>query len=109
MNIDLSQLKTAEQINQENLARIQRQFTDMAQLVMDAEAKTRGYDSILSLCTYATSTVPKFQAEGQAGVEWRDACWVYGYTIFDEVLAGTRAIPTPEEFLAGLPQMVWPQ
>jgi hypothetical protein len=76
--------------------------------MLDETAKERGYDSILSLCTYATSTAVKFSKEGQAAVEWRDEVWAKGYTILADVEAGTRSIPTVDEFLAELPNFAWP-
>lgn len=79
------------------------------QAMMDAKAGERNYDGILSLCTYATSTNPTFAAEGQAGVEWRDAVWTKCYEILVAVEAGTREVPTEQELLGELPTFIWPE
>lgn len=79
------------------------------QLRLDSFAQTRNYDGILSACTYATSGVTKFAAEGQYCVDARDATWSALYTIMGEVLAQTR--PMPESFADVaplLPALAWP-
>lgn len=88
-------------------AEIITSLTQAVQSRLDSEARTHNYDGILSLCSYATSLDPIFKAEGQAGVEWRDAVWRTSNQIMAEVKAGTRPVPTSEELLAELPGMVW--
>ena len=84
-------------------------ITTATQLRLDAFAQSRNYDGILSACTYATSGVPKFAAEGQCCVDARDATWSALYTVMDEVIAMTR--PMPESFddiVDDLPALAWP-
>ena len=77
---------------------------------LDDFARTRNYDGILSACTYATSTVQKFQAEGQYCVEARDATWAALYAVLGAVQAGTRPMPTGyADIEADLPALEWPQ
>lgn len=61
---------------------------------LDAWAATRAYDGILSACTYATSSVPRFQREGQDAVNARDATWAALYTIMGKVQAGELPMPS---------------
>jgi len=86
----------------------QQEFTDAIQAHLDAFARTRGYDGILSAASYATSTVPQFKAEGQYAVEARDRTWDAAYAILGAVLAGERPMPTLREIFAELPALAWP-
>jgi len=83
-------------------------FVSAIQQHLDDFAKTRGYDGIMSACTYATSTVPKFQIEGQYCVQARDATWSMAYDLLDQVQAGEIDVPTMEEVMESLPVLAWP-
>lgn len=96
-----------QQVEGETTDQVFIRLQAVVQQRLDSWAKERGYESILSLCTYATSTVAKFQAEGQRGVEVRDACWQFGYQLLADVQAGEAPIPTDEELLQMLPPMEW--
>jgi len=88
---------------------LQTEIVDATQKRLDDFARTRNYDGILSLCTYATSTVPKFQVEGQYGVNARDNTWATLYTILGEVQAGTRPVPSGYADVEPLlPTLEWP-
>lgn len=85
-----------------------RQYIDAIQLRLDAFASTRGYDGILSACTYATSTNTKFAVEGQRAVELRDATWAAAYGLFDRVTSGETLEPASfEEIAQYLPELTW--
>lgn len=59
----------------QELALARKAAIDAVQARLDLLAQSWGYDHILSLCSYATSKVPRFAAEAQIGVDWRDATW----------------------------------
>lgn len=85
------------------------QIVDAVQNRLDTFAATRNYAGILSACTYATSTVPRFASEGQYCVQARDATWARCYEMLDEVIAGTRPMPTGfADIEPELPVLTWP-
>lgn len=108
MGIDIARLSFAPEDPADVERALVERTTAAVQRWMDSIASERNYDGILSLCTYATSTNPKFRAEGQAGVEWRDRCWALGYQIIEEVRSGTRPVLTEDEVVAMMPPMQWP-
>lgn len=87
-------------------AEIQRTLINAVQSHLDAAARAAGYDDIKSAVTYADEpAVPKFQQEGQRFRAWRSLVWAACYVMLDDVMAGTRAVPTVDELLAELPKM----
>ena len=90
-------------------AQLQAMVVQATQARLDDFARTRNYDGILSACTYATSTVPKFQTEGQYAVQVRDATWAALYAFMADVQAGTRPAPSGfEDVEPPLPALEWP-
>lgn len=99
---------TADEIAQQQRA-LQDAIVAQTQQRLDDFARTWGYDGILSAATYATSTSPKFAAEGQFCVQARDATWARLYAILAEVEAGQRAAPSGfADIESELPALVWP-
>lgn len=86
-------------------AQQQAALTQAVQDFMDAAAKLKGYDSILSACSYAGAP-NSFQAEGQSFLAWRAACWAYCYQVQAAVTAGTQSMPTAAQLIAGLPARI---
>lgn len=85
---------------------IQNQLTQAVQNALDAKAQELKYDSCLSVCSYVDTGVQKFDDEGRAFRAWRSAVWAKGYEILAQVQAGVREIPTEEELLEMLPELV---
>jgi hypothetical protein len=92
------------------LDQIKTSITSDTQQRLDTFASTRGYDGILSACTYATSTIDKFKIEGQYCVNMRDATWMVLYSIMADVQAGNRPMPMSyADVESELPDLEWPQ
>jgi len=83
-------------------------YVAAAQTLLDTPLRLKIMSSMLSLASYATSTNATFKAQALAGIAWRDAVWTEGYSILDQVKAGTMVAPTLAAFLSSLPAMVWP-
>lgn len=86
---------------------------------LDAMARSRGYDGILSLCSYASDTVFKdpiaerFRQEGNAGFNWRSACWSALYELQEQIKNGTKDAPVDidgaiSQAISVLPSILWP-
>lgn len=87
---------------------IQQSIVFAVQAELDRVAKTRNYDNIQSLCTYAASTDTVFVAEAAAGIAYRDGAWRTCYNILEDVVNGIRPTPTSEEVILEIPTIIWP-
>lgn len=74
---------------------------------IEATARSRQYDSAVSLAGYVGSTNPAWAAEASAFVAWRDAVWVYAYAELDAVQNGHRDAPSVGELVTALPVIAW--
>lgn len=71
-----------------------------------AERSARGYTT-REPDSYLTSKVPRWAQDARDWVDHRDAVMEYALELINAVESGQREPPTMDEFVAGLPRIVW--
>lgn len=84
-------------------------YENAIQGLVDTTATEKMFRDGVTLASYVASTNPQWAAEAQSFVAWRDAVWAYSYAELAKVQAGEREQPSPADFLAELPAIVWPE
>lgn len=96
---------TPEQAAKALIAEMER----VVEAFLDGVAKERGYTR-LSIPGYVMSPNDQWAAEALAYVRWRDLqVWPKCYEIMAACEAGERGIPSPDELIAELPEISWPE
>jgi len=78
------------------------------QNLVDSTAREKQFRDGVTLASYTASTKPKWAAEAQAFVAWRDNVWFYAYGELAKVQAGQRPQPTVDQFLGEIARIAWP-
>lgn len=110
---DLSAItqQQADELRNPPLTAQQQQAACVAaiQVELDRQAQAKGYDNIVSACSYAAqASGAPFQAEGASFLAWRSAVWQDAYATQAQVVAGTVTMPTPTQAVAAMPALVLP-
>lgn len=98
---------TAENAESLGYVDLEKFFKATVQDWLDGAAVARGYDDIVSACSYAAAPNP-FQAESLAFITLRGNVWAYCFTEFGKILSGERSLPDDigtelSQFLSVLP------
>jgi hypothetical protein len=85
------------------------EISDAVQRVIDETAHKRGYDTGVSLMSYATSNNARYHADAVEFSDWRDSVWDIAHDVENKVLAGELDIDdvSVEYVLERLPVLEW--
>lgn len=83
-------------------------YENAIQNLVDSTAREKQFRDGVTLASYTASTKPKWAAEAQAFVAWRDNVWFYAYGELAKVQAGQRQQPTVDQFLDEIAPIAWP-
>lgn len=95
---------TEEEVKNYQTSKLLPLFKSGIQALLDEKARAKGYDDMVSACSYAGYENP-FRVEGESFGIWRANVWTYGYEQLALIQMGAREMPTLEDFLAELPTM----
>ena len=100
--------KPIEEVPPATLGRVLELAKELVQARLDAWARTKEYDGILSATTYANSTNPTRATESAKAILNRDITWDAMYDYMDKVTSKQLPVPMKEsEIVAQLPELTW--
>ncbi len=82
-------------------------YATAIQAHLDAKARERQYDSILTAITYRDDPNEQFAAEAEALFAWRSAVWTAAATMLAAFEPGSAPSPA-DDVIAALPTFDWP-
>lgn len=84
------------------------QISKIAQKRLDEFANQKNYDDIFSLVGYSSSTIPRFQADAQKGIEARDNTWMPLIAFMETLVSGGTHVPRDvNEIISLIPALTW--
>lgn len=97
-------------VSEESTSLSLEQYERAIQSSLETFVRTKGYDSVISCCSYSSSTDATFAAEAAYCIQLRDTTWRQFYTMWAQIEAGARTAPTLDALLAELPisSATWP-
>lgn len=76
--------------------------------LIDKKASEKQYLNAVSCASYVTSSNDTWADEASAFIVWRDNVYEYAFDYFKQVQEGAIRNPSMQDFLAGIPSLVWP-
>ena len=101
---------TTQTIERDEVKRVEAKISSIqtsVQDMLDSKAQEKGYDTIISACSYTGYPNP-FKVESELYTEWRGNVWATCYQILGEWENGIIPEPSEEEVLAQLPELAIP-
>lgn len=97
-----------DQIPTLQLTHMQKQVEREIREIIESKPLERGYDNLMTLTSYTTSSNVQWKAEADAFIAWRDSVFAYAYQTLADIQAELIPLPSLEDFMAGVPSLTWP-
>lgn len=85
----------------------QAQYIAAIESLLKSTARSKGYDNEFTIIGYKDSANVTWATEAANFISWRDQVWTHALDIFAQVQNNQIPPPTIEEFVAGLPLILW--
>jgi hypothetical protein len=84
---------------------LENRYVSITQNYLDTEAKSYGYDSILSAVSYASDPMNiTYKTEGSAFLQWRSNVWGVAFPIIEQIKNKDISPPEKNIFISMLPR-----